>query len=133
MAGIEDLKMHTARRGSSAKSVFRQAVSQGNIKFNLGMVYVLGQGADRNEEQAVQLFLKAANQNLPVAQRQLGAMYESGRGANQDLIEAYRWYSQAAVNGDRDAARSMNALSQRLTPDQIKEAEARAKAPNAQR
>jgi len=97
------------------------------------MMYVLGQGTDRNEEQAVQLFQKAANQNLPVAQRQLGAMYESGRGTSQDLIEAYRWYSQAAANNDPEAARSMNALAPRLTPDQIKEAEARAKAPSAER
>src|SRR5205823_13408234 len=101
-------------------------------QYNLGMMYVLGQGTEHNEQQAVQLFQKAANQNLPVAQRQLGAMYESGRGANQDPVEAYRWYSQAAANGDQEAAQSMNALSQRLTPDQIKEAEARAKAPNAQ-
>ena len=81
----------------------------------------------------MQLFQKAANQNLPVAQRQLGAMYESGRGATQDLIEAFRWYSQAAANNDPEASQSMNALARRLTPDQIKEAEARAKAPNAQR
>jgi TPR repeat protein len=44
-------------------------------------------------------------------------------------MEAYRWYSQAAANGDQEAARSVSALSQRLTPDQVKEAEARAKAP----
>ena len=60
-------------------------------------------------------------------------MYEAGQGTNPDLMEAYRWYSQAAANNDPEAARAMNALSQRLTPDQIKEAEARAKAPNAQR
>jgi hypothetical protein len=46
MAGIEDLKMHTARRGSSAKSVFRQLVSQGNIKFNLGIASVELKEAD---------------------------------------------------------------------------------------
>jgi len=40
MAGINDLKMHTARRGSSPISVFRQLVSQGGIKFNFGMVSV---------------------------------------------------------------------------------------------
>jgi hypothetical protein len=91
------------------------------------MMYDLGQGVTRNGEQALELFQKAASQNLPVAQRQLGAMYESGRGVSQDLVEAYRWYSQAAANGDPQAAQSLNALSQRLTPDQIKEAEARAK------
>lgn len=40
MAGIDDLRMHTARRGSSPKSVFRQLVSQGGIKFNFGIVSV---------------------------------------------------------------------------------------------
>ena len=80
----------------------------------------------------MQLLQRAAGQNFSAAQRQLGAMYESGRGASQDLTEAYRWYSQAAANGDQEAARSVNALAQRLTPEQIKEAEARAKAPNPQ-
>ena len=59
-------------------------------------------------------------------------MYEAGRGTNQDLIEAYRWYSQAAANGDAEAVRSLNALSQRLTADQIKEARARANPPASQ-
>ena len=36
-------------------------------------------------------------------------------------------------DGDPEAARSVSALSQRLTPEQIKEAEPRAKAPNAPR
>jgi TPR repeat protein len=81
----------------------------------------------RSEEQALQLFQKAASQNLPVAQRQLGSICESGRGVNQDMVEAWRWYSQAAAKGDPQAAQSQNALSQRLTPDQIKEAEFRAK------
>ena len=117
---------------SQAIQYYTKAADSGYAlsQYNLGMIYLLGQGADRNDEQAVQLFQRAANQNLPVAQRQLGAMYEAGRGANQDLIEAYRWYSQAAANNDQEAAQSINALSQRLTPDQIKEAEARAKAPN---
>ena len=38
MAGIKDLKMHTARRGSSPLRVFRQLVSQGGIKFNFGVM-----------------------------------------------------------------------------------------------
>lgn len=38
MAGIKDLNMHTARRGPSPISVFRQLVSQGGIKFNLGVM-----------------------------------------------------------------------------------------------
>jgi hypothetical protein len=40
MAGVNDLKMHTARRGASPISVFRQLVSQGGIKFNFGVVAV---------------------------------------------------------------------------------------------
>ncbi len=119
---------------SQAIQFYTKAADSGYAlsQYNLGMMYVLGQGVDRSEAEALQLFQKAAGQNLPVAQRQLGAMYESGRGVGQDLIEAYRWYSQAAANNDLEATQSMNALAQRLTPDQIKEAETRAKALGAQ-
>jgi TPR repeat protein len=101
-------------------------------QYNLGMMYLLGQGVETSDLQAAQLFQRAADQNLPVAQRQLGSQYESGRGVAQDLVEAYRWYARAATGGNQDAARAMDALSPRLSADQIADARNRAGLPAAQ-
>jgi len=42
------------------------------------------------------------------------------------------WAERLEANGDAEAVRSLNALSQRLTADQIKEARARANPPASQ-
>jgi TPR repeat protein len=62
----------------------------------------------------------------------LGAAREWGRGASQDLVEAYKWYTLAAgysTNDVRiydDAVRSMDALSTRMAAASIAEAQHRA-------
>lgn len=64
----------------------------------------------------------------------LGAAREWGRGAPQDLTEAYKWYTLAAGYSSNDvriyddAVRSMDALTTRMTPASIVEAQRRAEA-----
>ena len=94
-----------------------------NSQYNLGMMYLIGQGVDASTDQAVQLLQKAADGNFAAAQLQLGSMYESGQGVTQNLVEAYRWLSQAAANGNAQAAQARDSLAQRLTPDQISQAQ----------
>ncbi len=49
-------------------------------------------------------------QTCPVAWRQLGCCYETGRGVGQDLEKAAILYSQAAVEGDEVAQYNLGQL-----------------------
>src|SRR6185369_4855063 len=98
---------------------YTQAAEQGDSKALhwMAVSYLNGDGVAKDIGQAIQFYTKAADSgyalsqhNLPSAQRQLGAMRETGLGAQPDLMEAYRWYFQAAANGDPEAARLMTAL-----------------------
>ena len=45
-------------------------------------------------------YQKAADQGDAYAQTNLGVMYESGQGVEQDFKEALKWYQKAAEQGD---------------------------------
>jgi uncharacterized protein len=42
---------------------------------------------------------------------------------SQDLVQAYKWYSLAATNGDKPAAELRDATAKQMTPAQIAEAQ----------
>ena len=58
-------------------------------QYNLGVMYVNGQGVPQDNEQAVQWFRAAAEQGLADPQDQLGLMYIHGRGVAQNYTEAF--------------------------------------------
>jgi hypothetical protein len=47
----------------------------------------------------MELFQKAAEQDLPSAQYSLGEVYESGRGVKADRKQALKWYRKSAKQG----------------------------------
>ena len=66
-------------------------------QLDLATIFSLGTpGVDADSVEAAKWFRKAAEQNLPVAQLDLGICYESGRGVQKDEVEAVKWYSKAA-------------------------------------
>jgi uncharacterized protein len=58
-----------------------------------------GQGVPRDDAEAIQWYRKAADQDLALAQFNLGTMYANGRGAPQNDREAAKWYRLAADQG----------------------------------
>jgi TPR repeat protein len=48
-------------------------------------------------------------------------MYQNGQGVTQDVIEAYKWYSLAAAQGNTNAERNLDNLAAVLTPEQLAE------------
>ncbi len=64
-----------------------------------------------------------------MAQKNLGVCYYNGQGVPQDFVEAYKWYSVAAANGERSRAPMFrNDAAARLSPMQIARAQAEAAA-----
>ncbi len=78
-------------------------------------------------ERAVQEFRLLANQGHAQAQVNLGIMYSQGRGAPKDDVQAYRWYTLAAGQGDDLADKIKDHLAKSMTLDQLAEAQRLAK------
>jgi TPR repeat protein len=74
----------------------------------------------------VQWYRKAAAQNNPKAQRNLGVCYANGEGVMKDYVEAYKWWLLAARQGHEDAKKDMTMLESAMTPEQITEGQKRA-------
>ncbi len=66
---------------------------------------------------------KAAEQGLPAAQHNLGAMYATGQGVPRDYAQALMWFTLAANNGDTGAKKNCDKITAQMTPDQIAKAQ----------
>jgi TPR repeat protein len=95
-------------------------------QFQLGCCYLLSQGLPKNEAEGVKWLRKAADQNYAEAQYTLGVCYRNGGGVAKDYVEAFAWLDLAAGRLE-SAAGTRDSLEKMLFPDQVPEAQKRAK------
>ncbi len=50
-------------------------------------------------------------------------MYHFAKGVTQDYVHAHMWYSLAAAGGEKVASKWRDILAEKMTPDQIAEAQ----------
>ena len=118
---------------AQALSWLRQAAAQGHAgaQNGLGAMYGNGEGVPRDDALAVSWFRKAAEQGEAEAQRNLGEVYSRGRGVPQDFIESHKWFHLAETRSSgffqATAARRRRVIEAKMTPDQIAEAQMRAR------
>ena len=74
-------------------------------------------------DRAVQEFLPLAEQGHAQAQVNLGILYSQGRGVPKDSVQAYRWYTLAAGQGDDLAEKFTDHLEKSMTLDQLAQAQ----------
>jgi len=128
--------MHTHGLGveqdfAEATRWFRKAAEQGQgeSQFSLGLRYFEGQSVAQDDTEAARWFRLAADQGVGMAASMLAQLYAWGRGVPQeDLVEAYKWL--AVAGGQIEPNRvtvTLNDLENKLTPDQLAEAQRRAK------
>jgi TPR repeat protein len=109
---------------------YRKSAAQGYAPAlnNLGLMYNEGLGGVAQDyAEALKWYGKSANQGNATAQFNLGAMYSRGLGVSQDYAEAHKWFNLAAAQGDDDAKKSRDYIATLMTPDQIAEAQLRAR------
>lgn len=118
------------RDHSMAAKWFRAAAEQGHpeAQFELGIYYKDGRGVERDLKRSAEWFLKASEQGVGIAQLNLGRYYLAAQGVERDPVAAYYWLTLSALNGYMDGMALRGAAAKELSPDQIKETEARAKA-----
>ena len=77
-----------------AIAAFRPLAEQGVVKaqYNLGRMYMYGEGVKQDKVEAVKWYRKAAEQDYVRAQAELGFAYDNGLGVKPDAHEAVKWY-----------------------------------------
>ena len=107
---------------------YRKAAAQGYAKaqYNLGVCYDFGKGVPQDHVEAVKWYWKAAEQGHAKAQYNLGVCYKFGQGVTQDYAEAYAWLSVSADNEETIAAESRDDVAEKLSPQDLEKAKARA-------
>ena len=83
----------------------KTAAEQGDAEaqFRLGECYYLGDGVEKNCDDALKWYGKAAEQGNARAQCVLGVCYAKGELVNKDYAEAVKWFHKAAMQGHTDA------------------------------
>ena len=80
---------------------------------SVGALYDHGLGVDEDDATAVYWYQLAAEQNFPLAMRNLASKYASGHGVPYDKALADSWYEKAAKMGDPGAIERLEGLSTR--------------------
>jgi hypothetical protein len=108
----------------------QKAAGQNNTQamFDLGVMYLNGDGVETDLQRARELFTTVAQRKSPGAQIMLAQMYATGKGVQQDYVQAVAWLTVAIDQGrlkSTDAA-SVKAfrdgLTAGMTPEQQKQA-----------
>ena len=113
-------KMHAMGYGTEqdyleAALWYERSVQHNNYPFAayaLGCLYLRGQGVERDEELALELFLTAAEKGNPYAQYLLGKIYYWGNGVEQDREKGLEYIRQAEEQGHPGAVGFLERLAQ---------------------
>jgi hypothetical protein len=119
-----------SKNDAEAVKWYRLAADQGNVfaQLNLGVMYDDGEGVAENDAEAVKWYRLAAAQGDADAQYKLGVLYVFGSGVSQSKVDAYFWWDLAAARGRVDAKRFKDLIAEKMTREQIAEAQRRSAA-----
>jgi hypothetical protein len=91
-------------------------------QYMVGAAYVTGTKLPQNHAEGTRLLQKAANQGVQQAQALLAAQCNLGRGTPASKVEAFKWASLAAAQGNGTAAELRDWLKARMTEEELNEA-----------
>jgi hypothetical protein len=122
---------------NEAAKLFRSAADKGDApaQFYLGFMYSEGQGVPQDYAEAVKWFQLAAERGDAQAQYNLGLSYAKGEtgAGDPDNVSAYMWFNISAASFATTDPRRSTAMSSRdavaakMTPEEIAEAQKRAR------
>jgi TPR repeat protein len=107
-----------------ALQFFSQAAAQGNraAAFKMAQMYERQLGVAQDPKKAAAYYRRSARAGDPRAQLALGRLSEK-RGPLGPVF-SYAWYSLAIRQGNASAREYLDALRVKLTPEQVRQAEA---------
>ena len=92
-----------------------------NDQFELGWMYLDGNGVEQSSKQAVYWWKRAAEKGHAGAQTELAWMYLQADGVEYDLDVAIYWLKKAQAQGYENASEILNGLSDGSNPSASKE------------
>ena len=109
----------------SAAKWYAKAAQQGLAvaQLNLGRMHATGRGVKQDHALAAKWYAAAAEQGLGRAQFLLGASLHLGEGVPQDFVKAYKWMNLAAAQGFEAAQEHRQTITDKLTPQQLANAQ----------
>ena len=72
-------------------------------EFDVGLMYLMGAGTDKDAQQALGWLLKAAHHEVIEAQYNAALMYLTGDGITANIEQAFAWMTKAAMSHCVDA------------------------------
>ncbi|MGV1014219.1 MAG: peptidoglycan-binding protein [Methyloceanibacter sp.] len=107
-----------------ARSWYAAAAEKGNVKamHNLAIGDNSGDTDQTDYETAAKWHEAAAAYGFTDSQFNLGILYERGLGRPQNLVEAYKWFALAGLNGDAEAARQRDRVEVFLNSEELTKA-----------
>ena len=118
---IEEVHQQDLQEGkppTNAVELYTLAAEQGSVRvrtiamFNLGVLYMRGQGVAKSYELAREWLAKAAQKGNEDAMVNLGAMYIQGQGVAQSYELAREWLTKAAHEGHEVAIKAIKLLDE---------------------
>jgi TPR repeat protein len=85
----------------------------------LGVIYEQGLEGDVDKQAAFAYFEKAANGGHAKAQASLGFAYAGGGGVDYDLVQAYKWFTLSALQGEVTGRNALPDFARGLSEEQI--------------
>jgi TPR repeat protein len=112
----------------TAFTILKPLADAGNAQAQkmMGIMYDYGHGVAPDPAQALQWYIRSAEQGQTAVQYQVGAKYFKGENIAQDYTEAARWWAMAADGGQVDAQFNLGLMYFRglgVTPDDARAAE----------
>jgi localization factor PodJL len=107
-----------------AMAWYRSAAEKGNLKAMHNLAVLNASADPANFRVAAHWFAEAAARGLGDSQYNLAVLFETGRGVDRDLKQAYMWFALAARGGDKEAVRRRDRVKLMLDAAQLKSAEA---------
>lgn len=89
----------------------------------LALMYIKGEGVEKNDKEGVRWLTRAADQKLASAQYLLGIAYENGHGIEVDMNQAYMWYEVAAALQHPNSVEARDRLATQLSKSDVDKAE----------
>ena len=93
---------------------YQKAALLGHKKAHVCLALILMKEQSTQEE-AITWLTKAANQGDAEGQASLGILYALGKGVETDLINAHKWITLAADQGNEQAIKALQKLSDKLS------------------
>ncbi len=109
----------------TAAKEWRPIAEQGDaaVQFNLGLLYLDGQGVPLDLDQAVKWFNRSAEQGYDKAQLNLGALYSVGKGVKRDYVQAYKWLNICASTGNAKCVAQRDLVAKKLNGSKLASAQ----------